>query len=214
MDLQTAVDNFDRALLHCDNIIEVHRGYGGGGVGRRIKETSLDRAVVVLAVAAWQAAVQDLTTAIVDTAAPTSGGPVKLARYKASLGHAAKAIGDFATPNAENTRSLMRSVGFDPRPHWTYTIAGGQGRQRTTWTPHMVDERLNQWLKVRHAIAHGHDELPVVDVLRSVRVDGASSNATIRLVDAQQCVSFVSRLVRLTGSAIATHLGVAVTHAR
>ena len=214
MDLQTAVDNFDRALTHCDNIVAVHRGHGGGGGGRRYREISLDRAVIVLAVAAWQAAVQDLTTAILDTAAPPSGAPIDRARYEASVGYARKAITDFATPNAQNTRRLMQGAGFDPRPHWTWTAPGGQGRPRVTWVPHMADTRLDEWLKLRHAIAHGHDELPVVDALESVRNDGVAHNPTIRLVDAEQCVAFVSRLVRLSATAMAAHVGVSITNPR
>jgi hypothetical protein len=74
----------------------------------------------------------------------------------------------------------------------------------------MVDTRLDEWLKVRHAIAHGHDELPVVAALESVRLDGATSNPTIRLTDAEQCVSFTRRLVSLTSTAAAAHLGVPI----
>ena len=206
MDLQLAVDNFDRALIHCDNLIAVHRGYGGGGAGRRFREVSLDRAVVVLAIAAWQAAIQDLTAATIDTAAPPTGA----ATYHALLGHVRKGISDFATPTAQNTRRLMLGAGFDPRPHWTYSSAGGQGRQRVTWTPSMVDTRLDEWLKVRHAIAHGHEELPLVDALEAVRLNGATTNVTLRLTDAEQCVAFVSRLARLTTLGLARHLGVSV----
>lgn len=214
MDLQAAIDNFDRAMTHCDNIVAVHRAHGGGGGGRRYAEISLDRAVIVLAIAAWQAAVQDMTNATLDMAAPSSVPPIEHARYQASIGHVRKAAADFATPNAQNTRRLMHSAGFDPRPFWTWTTSGGRGRPQVTWTPQSVDARLDEWLKVRHAIAHGHDELPVVQALQSVRLDGAASDPSIRLVDAEQCIAFVSRLVRLTTLGLAAHLGVTVTNAR
>lgn len=210
MDVQTAVDNFDRAMTHCDNIVAVHRGHGGGGGGRRYAEISLDRAVVVLAVAAWQAAVQDIANGILDTAAPTSVPPIDRARYEATVGHVRKAASDFATPNAQNTRRLLQSAGFDPRPHWTWKTAGGRGRPHIVWTPQSVDTRLDEWLKIRHAVAHGHDELPVVPALESVRLDGVTGDPTIRLVDAEQCIAFVSRLVRLTAVAVASHLGVSI----
>jgi hypothetical protein len=214
VDVQRAIDNFDTALVHCDNIVQVHRAHGGGARGRRTIETSLDRAVIVLAVAAWQAAVQDLTSAILDTARPTGPTPLDVARYDTMMGPVRKAIGDFATPNAEKSRDLMVSAGFDPRPSWTYTIAGGQGRAPVTWTPHMVGQRLNEWLRLRHAVAHGHDELPVVQALEAVRLNGVTSDPTLRLTDAEQCMSFVNRLVRLTSSSVAAHLGVTVTYPR
>ena len=206
MDLQSAVDNFTTAVAHCHNIIAVHRRVGAGQRGRRWEEVSLDRAVVVMAVAAWQAAVQDMTAAIIDTAAPATGA----ANYHALLGHVRKAILDFGTPNSQNTRRLMQSAGFDPRPYWTWTIAGGRGRQRVTWAPTAVDARLDEWLRIRHAIAHGHDELPACDALEAVRLDGVTSDPSLRLVDAEQCVAFVSRLVRLTATGAAAHLGVTV----
>ncbi len=209
MDLQGAVDNFGRAMTHCDNIIAVHQTHGGGGRGRRIQEVSLDRAVIVLAVAAWQAAVQDLTKAILDESEPVGVPAIEVARYRASVGFVTRGIDDFATPNAEKTRSLMIAAGFDPYPHWTYVIAGGQGRPRTTWQPHMVTKRLNEWVRVRHAVAHGHDKLPIVDALKAVR-DGNTTDPAVRLADAQQCVSFTDRLVRLTAHAIAAHLGTPV----
>ncbi len=211
MDLQTASDNFEGALVHCANIIAVHRAHGGGGGGRRYRETSLDRAAIVLAVAAWQAAVQDMTLAVIETAAPGASKPRKRARYMARCGHVMDSIQKFATPNAQNTRRLMHSAGFDPRPLWTWTIAGGRGRQRVTWTPAMVDARLNEWLLLRHAVAHGHDELPVVQALESVRLDGVTSDPTVRLKDAEQCVAFLRRLVRLTATGAAAHLGVTIT---
>lgn len=212
MELQGAVENFEGAMKHCVNIIEVHRGYGTGGGGRRYREVSLDRAVVVLAVAAWQAAVQDITLGIVETAAPSAAKARKRARYLAKCGQVFDGVQKLATPNAQNTRRLMMSAGFDPRPLWTWTIAGGRGRQRVTWTPAMVDGRLDEWLQVRHAIAHGHDELPVVQALESVRLDGATSDPTIRLTDAETCVSFLRRLVRLTSNGAAAHVGTSIVY--
>jgi len=205
--IQEAVNNFSNALRHCENIVSVHRGHGGSARGRRITEVSLDRAVIVLAVAAWQAAVQDMTTSLLDTARPTSAPAIDIARYDVITGPARKAIGDFATPNAQGTRRLMISAGFDPRPLWTYETSGGQGRQRIVWTPTMVDSRLDEWLKVRHALAHGHDSLPVVPALLAVRLRGITSDPSLQLADAEQCVSFLNRLVRLTATGIAAHLG-------
>lgn len=212
MDLQTAIDNYGRAMQHCDNIIQVHKDSGGGGVGRRIQQVSLDRAVIVVAVAAWQAAVQDMIKAILDECAPVGGAPADLARYKVHVGPVRSAVGAFATPNGQNTRNLMISAGFDPYPLWTYTIAGG-GAPPQTWQPRMVQDRIDEWLRVRHAVAHGHDQMPVVQALQAVRLYN-STTPNVRLVDAEQCVAFFDRLVRLMSHGLAAHLGVTIAVAR
>lgn len=69
MDVQSTVNKFDRAFGYCDNIISAQRAHGGEGVGRHYSELSFDRAALVLAVAAWPATAEDLTTTIIDTAA-------------------------------------------------------------------------------------------------------------------------------------------------
>ncbi|THE08267.1 hypothetical protein E1I21_03785 [Microbacterium oleivorans] len=214
MNLQQAVDQFHVALKHCDNIVEVHRDHGGPGRGRRPMEASLNRAIVVLAVAAWQAAVEDMTTAILDTARPRGPAPIDIARYDAAVGPARRAIKDFATPNARNTRRLMDSAGFDPQSHWTFTHAGGRGKPSVVWTPTMVEARLDEWLQVRHALAHGHDLLPAVDALLTVRLKKTKGAPWLELEDAEQCVAFLNRLVRLTAGAAAVHLGTAVKYPR
>ncbi|WP_430786841.1 hypothetical protein [Actinoplanes sp. G11-F43] len=68
MDVQQAVDNFVGALKHCENLVAVHRAAGNGGRGRRDQETSLNRGTIVMAVATWQAFVQDLALALHDAA--------------------------------------------------------------------------------------------------------------------------------------------------
>jgi hypothetical protein len=119
-------------------------------------------------------------------------------------------VGAFATPNAQNCRKLLIGAGFDPRPHWTWVQHGGQGRGMITLSPADADTRMNEWLQVRHAIAHGHAHLPQVAALQAVRQNPGNppEDPTLRLVDAEQCLAFFRRLGRLTGNALAGHLGV------
>lgn len=98
MDVDEAVANFQRATRHCDNLITVHRGSGGPARGRRDEEVSINRAIVVLAVASWQAVVQDYTLACVDLSAPAPGGPLSVASYAVLAGRVRKEVSDFATP--------------------------------------------------------------------------------------------------------------------
>jgi hypothetical protein len=208
--LDEAVENFRRATRHCDNLITVHRGHGGPTRGRRDEEVSINRAVVVLAVASWQAVVQDYTLACVDMSAPDVGSPLSPASYKILAGRVRKEVGDFATPNAENVRKLLIGAGFDPRPHWTWKQMGGRGRGVVIWTPEAAGARINEWLRIRHAIAHGHPVLPPEEALNAVRLapETVPGEPQLRLVDAEQCLAFFRRLSQLTGLALADHLGV------
>ncbi len=203
MDLADAAQNFTRASRHCDNLIEIHQKHGGPKQGKRDKETTLNRAVVILTVAAWQAVVQDLTYACVDLSTPGPTSP-NLAMFNVLAGRVRKEVHEFATPNAENTRKLLTTAGFDPRPHWTWTQPGRNGSQKA----HQVEEKINGWLKIRHAIAHGHATLPSATVLQVVRKkpNNPPSDPALRLTDAKQCLSFFRLLARTTGRALAKHL--------
>ena len=165
-----------------------------------------------MTVAGWQAAVQDMTLAAVDTSRPQPGSPITTQTYSLIAGRVRKEVSDFATPNAENVRRLLQGVGFDPRPHWTWTQRAGRGRGVETLSPHDVEVRMRGWLRLRHDIAHGHAELSREDVLIAVRqnpqpAQGWSPN--IRLVDAEACVTFFRRVARATAHALAHHLSIA-----
>ena len=83
----------------------------------------------------------------------------------------------------------------------------GKGVGPVTVRPDEAETKLNEWLKVRHAIAHGHESLPRVKVLQAVRqAPNAANDPSLRLVDATQCLSLVRKLVEVTGGALAAHL--------
>jgi hypothetical protein len=95
----------------------------------------------------------------------------------------------------------MIGAGFDPRPHWEWVQSGGK-RGVTRWTPATVDARTNEWLRIRHAIAHGHATLPQVEALRAIRQNPNNADPQVRMEDAEQCLDFFRRLPRLTGNAL------------
>ena len=210
MNLHEAAENFRRATRHCDNLIKIHREYGGPSQGRRDEEVSINRAVVVLAVAAWQAVIQDYTRTCLDFSTPSPESPLSHTSYSLLAGRVKNEIERFSTPNAENVRRLMQDAGFDPRPYWTWKQSGGQGQGIRTWSPADAHERINEWLLVRHSIAHGHATLARVTALQSVRNNQKNPprDPTLRLVDAEQCLTFFRRLAQLTGGGLASHLGV------
>ncbi|ELB95047.1 MULTISPECIES: hypothetical protein [Rhodococcus] len=197
---------FDNAMTHCDNLIEVHNRAGSGGRGRRTAETSVNRAVVVIAIASWQAVVQDMARFLVEHHMPQPTDPgygvAKLIR-----GQVFGEIGNFSTPNAQNTRNLLISAGFDPRNYWTWTTRG-QNRQMLTLRPHEVEDRLRKWLMIRHAIAHGDEAMPDVDVLQAVKQNAVrpGQGPAIRLEDAKQCIAFIRKLTDVTLGGIKAEL--------
>jgi len=62
-------------MEHCDNLVLVHQRSGTGQRGRRRIETSGNRAIVVIAIAIWQAVVQDMTRLLLDRSMPQPTEP-------------------------------------------------------------------------------------------------------------------------------------------
>ncbi len=112
MDLDEARTNFDRATRHCNNLIDVHRGYGGPAQGRRAEETSLNRAVIVITAASWQAFIQDEAMAALDLSAPAGAGGLTASAYAGLRRHVEAAVNAFGTPDSHNSRTLLQGVGL------------------------------------------------------------------------------------------------------
>lgn len=167
--------------------------------GRVWEDGVLNRASVVLTVAAWQALVEDCVqfslSSPLDPARTASGrtpeqqlaAQADYARLKASI---SPALNNYATPNAEKTRSLFLTVGYAPWPDWRWSAS----------TSTEVRAELNSWLRVRHAIAHGDQVLPGEAVLT---LSNQSGEPSLRRGNAQRCVDFF----RLLGDATIRGLG-------
>ncbi|WP_146007801.1 hypothetical protein [Brachybacterium sp. UMB0905] len=210
MDIIEAATRYQRGIEHAQNLLELHRRSGQGKRGRRRLEHSLNRAVVVTTVATWQATVQDLARTILDSTPPSPVDPNRQPHLMIAQEVRGR-IGKFSTPNAENSRDLLRAAGFDPRPLWTWQTRPGRS-DPGLWKPTDVESGIFDWLKVRHAIAHGDPELSAVNVLEVVRrpiLANKDGRPALRLRDAQACVGFFHRLVVATGDGVADHLGVA-----
>ena len=209
-DLLEAASRFRDAMTHCDNLVTLHRDHGGPAQGRRDEEVSVNRAVIVITVAAWQAAVQEMALSALDAGEPGPGSPISPATYGILAGVIRQQVSDFSTPNPENSRRLLVGVGFDPRSHWTWRQRGGRGLGVITVTPAEAETRMREWLRLRHDIAHGHDRMSRVSVLQAVRDARSRSpqwSPQVRLVDAEACMAFFRRICQLTGDALARHLG-------
>lgn len=190
MSLQTqaALDEFDAAMGDPQNLIEIHRSLTQGR-GRRFREVTINRAIVVLTVAAWQAFVEDLADAILRTIEPPVADPSRSAWVLVNA-LTRGAIGRYSTPDVSNTRSLLANVGFDPQSSWSW--GAGHGRS----SPADVARRIDEWLRVRHRIAHGGD-LPQVTVIS--RTPGGAP--TLRLADAEGCRDMFIRVAHTSAAA-------------
>ncbi len=160
------------------------------------RDVGLNRSVVVLCVASWQTWVETYVgTAIVDVQnLPASRTNDKeYLQLVHSIGRltdlALNEVANFSTPNAANVCRMLGLIGDDPRPRWTFSSNGGQR------SPNDVIGRLDDWVKVRHHIAHGHRHLPAVGVLTRTRAGHGS--LTHRC--AAQCVAFFRQLADATG---------------
>ncbi|MEX1162105.1 MAG: hypothetical protein WEB03_00850 [Nitriliruptor sp.] len=160
------------------------------------RDVALNRSVVVLTVAAWQAWVETYVgTALATVTEPPANrsDDTEYLRLLNATGPlielATREVGRFSTPDAGEVCRLLRLLGDDPRPRWS--SAGTGGRRSSD----EVVGRLNSWVKVRHAIAHGHRHLPTAEVLG--RTKGGHGSLTYR--HAAQCVTFFRELAVATG---------------
>lgn len=111
-------------MSYCDDVVSVHRQAGGAGRGRRGAEASLNRAVVVMAMAGWQTAVEGMVRASLRQAEAyvvATPGIVITAYANQVRG----AVDRFSTPNSSKCRELFRSVGYDPQPNWVNYVVRG-----------------------------------------------------------------------------------------
>jgi hypothetical protein len=107
-----------------------------------------------------------------------------------------KSVGDFNTPNSQNvTRLLDTSFGFDPRRFWVWESP------RRQWNSQLFTQRTDDWLRIRHTIAHG-DDLP--DNLPWIRNEG--DTARLNLILLKECQRHFKELARRTDRAFVTFL--------
>jgi hypothetical protein len=182
---QRALEEFRTAMNDPEHLVAIHRSLNKGP-GRRWREMTLNRAVVVLTVAAWQAYIEDLARAIVRTIQPAQGAQ-GYGLWQLVKAATESALGRFNTPNADNVKQFLSNVGFDPYPHWSW--GGGP----STVTPGAAAQRINDWLRVRHTVAHG-DELPAVAVIDRT----AGGNPTLTRENAETCMQLFTRLAETT----------------
>jgi hypothetical protein len=151
----------------------------------------LSAAAIVFAVATWQWYVEELARAhLHGLAVRQEAGYTNV--FQLLEAEIEEQISRFATPNAESTRQLLRRVGYDPASYWT------------PGAPDTIDD----WLAVRHAIAHGGDVTPkqrgrVERILLEGTMDRLSRG------DADACIRFFTDLTYRTSDGASSTLAAA-----
>ena len=168
----------DVLLRDAEEIQYAHKRLRTGGVGRQWKLGALNRAVVVTAVSAWEAYVEELVKEAVDALRPPSP---PMGAWPALNAAALSLVGRFNNPNPVNVRSLFReTLGvLDVSLAWSWKRVDSD-RAR---------ERLGEALRLRHEIAHGVNPRP-----------------TVHNKYARELPGFFRRLGRCTDGAVRDHL--------
>lgn len=137
-----------------DQLVAIHTKLGAGP-GRRHNQEALYRAGVVMTVAAWESYVEDLLKESFDALKPSAGAGVGERSTWALANNAAQtAAKKFNTPNAKNVADLFEEhLGIAVVAAWSVKT------KAATYTSEQSKSRINQWLDIRHKIAHG-GELP------------------------------------------------------
>lgn len=121
-----------------------------GSAERRPELLSLNRAVVVACISAWEAFVEELVRVSLELIRPSGA----LGTWPALNAAARGLLGRFNTPNTEQVRSLLSDTLGLPDIHLSWSWHG--------CTSALAGQRLGQAMEHRHRIAHGVNPRPVV----------------------------------------------------
>lgn len=167
-------------LEDADELLDAQRKLLAG-IGRRKRwgRGSLNRAVVVMCVSAWEGYVEQVVIEAVNAIRPAAGASLGMWTVVSKLAN--HLVGRFHTPDVGNVKKLVNdSLGLaDVTSFWSwrgYSVARAR-------------KHLSDALKVRHQIAHGTHPRPI-----------------IRTRDAIGLIGFFRRLGIRTDSAIRAYL--------
>ena len=181
-ELGELVDDFIWIVDECTDLIDAVQAlpqqpdYAGEDL-----ENATAAAVVVLAVAGWEAYVEDVSRVILHAVAATTSS---VAAKALILSHE-ETINRFRTPNTQNSRQLLGLVGLDVDRHWGWEESG-----RRVSSPD-VARRLDEWVRVRHRAAHGRRD----------------RTGMPGFVGSSECVSFFHRLMIATDKGARATIG-------
>ena len=199
----TSHAQFLSQLKLVEQLITIHSEVQQGR-GRRHQQDAIHKAGVVMTVAAWQAYLEKVAIEVIGIFEdallnPADGNPapdwarVVIHNRKTEV---KQSVGRFNTPNSQNARTLLRdATGFDPQGVWEWH----QGPRQ--WNGHVTRQRTDEWVKVRHTVAHGYDLPADFEFLH-----GSNGEARLTLSLLKECVKHFQHLVALTDDGIGQFL--------
>jgi len=149
-------------------------------------------AALAFHVSAWQVYLKEIVNdffQVVANPTHTQYSSLHLIASNLSRSHAAK----LNTPNWENSRQLLvETLSFDPYAFWVWS--------KRHWNAQMVQQRLNEILKIRHSFAHG-SSIPVYPWLI-----GPGGAARLTCGNVRETHLLLANLVRSTDKALHLHI--------
>jgi len=194
---------FEDQLTLVGQLVNIHAKLQKGK-GRRHQQNALHHAGVAMTVAAWESYVERIVMEAMDAVAPlsvvtTPTPPVPpWAKQVFALRRAevATLVRKFHAPNAGNARDLMRAaLEFDPCICWTWLVGPRQ------WDQNEMRRRLDQWVQIRHSVAHGFSLPADISWLKGPE---GKPRLTLRLLC--ECKRFFEHVVTQTDRGFADHL--------
>jgi hypothetical protein len=184
---------FDAQIADADNFIAVHR-LTSGDAGRRWAQMSLNRAVVVSTVAAWQAFLEKSARAVVRHLEVPQNDLSRPA-WELLNADVSGAVSRFNTPNHSEASKLFIRLGYQLDSNWRFELSG----PRRSYHPGSARTELNGWVLVRHSIAHGF-ELKEDEAAGLITEN--QGGRSLRRSDAERCIDFFKRLAGLTADGL------------
>ncbi|WP_459557283.1 HEPN domain-containing protein [Lacunimicrobium album] len=168
-----------KALLHdAQELDDAHTELSTGKPGRQYKLASINRAIVVICISAWESYIEELVRESMTAIAPT--GPTQQVWTSLNT-YVTFRLKKFNTPNKNNVKTLLfESIGIqDIHTLWSWQKCS---------SPQAV-KRLDEAMELRHKIAHGVNPRPVIHNMY-----------------AGSLAPFIERLARCTDVAVRSHL--------
>ena len=196
--MSEALEAFDGLMQSVEDLIGAHERIQTGR-GRRHGQEALHRAGVVLTIAAWQSYVEKVSIEALNRIESIYSQPNEnrnipswaVSAFYFRKPSVTKSVGDLNTPNSQNVIRLFDwSFGFNPKPFWIWD------EPRRKWDPQFMCDRTDQWLRIRHNIAHGN-ALP--NNLQWIKNNAGTPRLNLTLL--KECKRHFTRLSKLTDSA-------------
>lgn len=180
-------------------LVEVH-GKLQKGAGRRHNTAALNRSAIVLTVSSWQSYIEKVVLETMDLFKPSTPDPINEDRFRLQQQIAKSAVGKFSTPGTQQIRSLFKSsIAIDPLKKWQLDYTCVETKKRTRLTIAQTQNRLLEWIKIRHTIAHGNDLPGEIVWLKN---DANVPTPSIRLNLVREGICFFTNLAAQTDVAI------------